>query len=112
MCGKGLTLLTLILSVSITGCATTVAHVPLPPEKYENLGSTSGNPCGVLLLGDWALASIPIGLTERVQVAKSNPFAKEPSATDLVNVTIQERWYDWLIGSSRCVTVSSEGIRS
>jgi hypothetical protein len=112
MLRKRCLLFTLILSICICGCATTVALAPLPPEKYEKLGSTSGDSCGILLLGDWALAFIPIDLTERVQAAKASAIAKVPGATDLVNVTIQERWYYWLIGSSRCVTVSGEAIRS
>ncbi len=103
---------TLVSAVTLGGCATTVALAPLPPEKYENLGPTSADSCGALLLGDWVLAFIPIGLSERVEAAKSSAVAKVPGATDLVNVTIQERWYYWLIGSSRCVTVSGEAIKS
>ena len=96
----------------LVGCASTVRLAPLPPEKYEKLGATSGDSCGVLLLGDWVAAFIPIGLSERLQSAKSSAVAKVPGATDLVNVTIEERWYYWLIGSSRCVTVSGEAIKS
>lgn len=99
-------------TAALVGCASTVALAPLPPEKYEKLGSTSGDACGVLLLGDWVGAFIPIGLSDRVATAKSSALAKVPGATDLVNVTIEERWYYWLIGSSRCVTVSGEAIKS
>jgi hypothetical protein len=102
----------LVGAVALAGCATTVSLAPLPPEKYEKLGSTSGDSCGVLLLGDWVLAFIPIGLSDRVKDAKTNAVSKVPGATDLVNVTVQERWYYWLIGSSRCVTVSGEAIKS
>jgi hypothetical protein len=103
---------TLVGAIALAGCATTVSLAPLPPEKYEKLGSTSGDYCGVLLLGDWVAAFIPIGLSDRIKNAKENAVAKMPGATDLVNVTIQERWYYWLIGSSRCVTVSGEAIKS
>jgi hypothetical protein len=109
---KRLRLFTLILSVCMAGCATTVSLAPLPPENYEKLGYTSGSSCGVLLLGDWVAAFIPIGLSSRVEAAKSSALANVPGATDLVNVTIQERWYYWAIGSSRCVTVSGEAIKS
>ena len=85
---------------------------PLPPEKYEKLGATRASDCGYLLLGDYVLAFIPIGLSERVETAKAKAIAKVPGATDLVDVSISERWYYWLIGSSRCVTVSGEAIKS
>lgn len=99
-------------AAALLGCVSTTSLAPMPPEKYEKLGSTSGDACGVLLLGDWFAAFIPIGLVDRVQTAKLNAIAKVPGATDLINVTIQERWYYWLIGSSRCVTVSGEAIKS
>jgi hypothetical protein len=99
-------------AAALVGCATTVSLAPLPPEKYEKLGATSGDSCGVLLLGDWFLAIIPIGLSERVRTAKSSAVAKVPGATDLINVTVEERWYYWVVGSSRCVTVSGEAIKS
>ena len=96
----------------VVGCVSTSSLAPLPPEKYEKLGATSGGSCGVLLLGDYVAAFIPIGLADRVKTAKSNAIAKVPGATDLVDVTIQENWYYWVIGSSRCVTVSGEAIKS
>ena len=51
-------------------------------------------------------------LSDRVQTAKFRALEKVPGATDLVNVTIQEHWYYWVIGSSRCVNVSGEAIKS
>ena len=65
-------------AAALVGCASTVALAPLPPEKYEKLGSTSGDACGVLLLGDWFLAFIPIGLSDRVKTARSSALAKVP----------------------------------
>jgi hypothetical protein len=97
---------------SLGGCTSTVSIAPLPPEKYERLGATSGSACGILLLGDYVAAFIPIGLSERVQTAKAKAIANVPGATDLVDVSITERWYYWLVGSSRCVTVSGEAIKS
>jgi hypothetical protein len=99
-------------AAAMVGCVSTTSLAPLPPEKYEKLGSVSGEACGVLLLGDWVAAFIPIGLADRVQTAKANAIAKVPGATALINVTTQERWYYWLVGSSRCVTVTGEAIKS
>lgn len=94
------------------GCSSTVTIAPMPPEKYEVLGATSGDACGVLLVGDWFAAILPLGLSERVTKATERALAKVPGSTALVNVTVEERWYYWLIGSSRCVTVNGEAIRS
>jgi hypothetical protein len=101
-----------IVAMAMVGCTSTVALAPLPPEKYEKLGYVTGNACGHLLFGDWALAFIPIKLSERVQTARQKALAKAPGATDLMNVTITENWTYWLIGSSRCVVVSGEAIKS
>ncbi|MCP5148194.1 MAG: hypothetical protein H6989_07405 [Pseudomonadales bacterium] len=84
----------------------------MPPEQYQKLGYTSGDACGALLLGDWLLAFMPIGLSDRVEDARADAIAKVPGATDLVNVSVKETWYYWLIGTSRCVTISGEAIKS
>jgi hypothetical protein len=102
----------LIGSATLVGCQSTVSIAPLPPENYAKLGSTSGSACGFLLLGDWFAAIIPVNLSDRVQTARFRALEKVPGATDLVDVTIQEHWYYWVIGSSRCVTVSGEAIKS
>lgn len=94
------------------GCSSTVMLAPLPPENYTVLGETDGRACGVLLLGDWYAAVLPIQLSQRVANARAKAIAKVPGATDLINVTVQENWYYWFIGSSRCVTVTGEAIQS
>ena len=98
--------------VTLVGCATSTTLAPLPPEQYQKLGYTSGDACGALLLGDWLLAFMPIGLSDRVEDARADAIAKVPGATDLVNVSVKETWYYWLIGTSRCVTISGEAIKS
>jgi hypothetical protein len=36
--------------------------------------------------------------------------ASVPGATALIDVTMQEDWYWWFIGTARCVTVKGEAI--
>ena len=99
--------------VVLSGCSSMAVEVaPLPPEKYQKLGPTSGRACGSLILGDWVLAFIPIQLDDRVARAREQAISRVPDATDLVNVSIKEMWFYWAIGSTRCTTVFGEAIKS
>ena len=101
-----------VLSMFVGGCASPFVTVaPTPPEKYERLGAAEGRNCGALLVLASAYNFIPAGLNDRVAAAYQSAVASVPGATALVNVTYQEDWYWWLIGSSRCVTVKGEAIK-
>ncbi len=52
-----------------------------------------------------------MGLNSRVERAYADAVASVPGATALVNVTMQENWYWWFLGTTRCVTVSGEAIK-
>jgi len=52
-----------------------------------------------------------MGINSRAEKAYSDAVSKAPNATALTNVTIQENWYWWLIGTARCVTVTGEAIK-
>lgn len=54
---------------------------------------------------------IPAMLNERVERAHAEALAKAPGATALMNVTYEEYWFWWVIGTTRCVTISGEAIR-
>jgi hypothetical protein len=96
----------------LTGCASGFTNVsPRPPEQYEKLGKVEGTGCGTMLLLSTAYNFIPVMLNERVESAYAEALAKAPGATALVNVTYQESWYWWVIGTTRCVTISGEAIR-
>ena len=64
----------------------------------------------MLIFGS-ALNFLPAGLNERVENAYNDALIKAPGATALVDVTMHENWYWWLVGSSRCVTVTGEAIK-
>ena len=96
----------------IAGCAsgfTTIA--PRPPKHYETLGHASGDATGSLGIISTAYYFIPMGLNDRVQRAYDNALRSVPGATSLINVTYEESWYWWLIGTARTVTVSGEAIK-
>jgi len=54
---------------------------------------------------------VPMALNSRVENAYQRAVASVPGATGLINVTFQEDWYWWVIGTARCVTVTGEAIK-
>lgn len=95
-----------------TGCASGFRTVmPQPPEKYEKLGPASGSACGSMLIGPTAYNFIPVMLNSRVARAYQQALDSVPGSTALINVTMQEDWYWWVIGTARCVTIQGEAIR-
>lgn len=97
---------------SISGCAsdfTTVA--PMPPEKYEKLGHVSGKATGSLGILGTAYYFIPLGINSRVESAYDNALKSAPGATALVDVTFEESWFWWVIGTARTVTISGEAVK-
>ncbi len=94
------------------GCAsgfTTIA--PRPPAQYEKLGPATGKATGSLGIVSTAYYFIPMGANSRVQRAYDRAVASVPGATGLIDVTLDESWFWWIIGTGRTVTVSGEAIR-
>jgi hypothetical protein len=52
-----------------------------------------------------------MGLNTRFHRAYDNAVASVPGATGLVDVTIEESWFWWVIGTARAVTITGEAIR-
>lgn len=108
---KGLAV-ALTLASLMVGCSsgfTTVA--PTPPQQYTRLGVAIGSACGSLGIIATAYYFIPMGINSRVENAYNKAVASVPGATGLIDVTIKEDWTWWLIGTSRCVTVTGEAIK-
>lgn len=102
----------LLAALLLGGCASGFTKVsPTPPADYRSLGPTTGKACGSLGIVATAYYAIPIGLNSRVENAYIDALNKVPGAKSLTNVTMQEDWFWWLIGTARCVTVSGEAIQ-
>lgn len=102
----------LLAALLLGACASGFTKVsPTPPGNYQSLGFTTGNACGSLGVLATAYYAIPMGLNSRVENAYIDALNKVPGAKSLTNVTMQEDWYWWLIGTARCVTVSGEAIK-
>lgn len=98
--------------VSLTGCASGFTSIaPEPPVKYEKLGPATGQATGALGILGTAYYFVPMGINDRIQRAYDHALASVPGATGLMDVTIQESWFWWVIGTSRNVTITGEAIR-
>ncbi len=112
----GPALITVICFLS-TGCASGFVTIsPQVPEKFEKLGPARGSACGMLLLDipfvcGAACAVIPAGLNDRVERAYNAALDSVPGSKALINVTLQEDHYWWVVGDAQCVTITGEAIR-
>jgi len=98
--------------ILLSGCASGFTSLaPNPPETFQKIGSASGTACGTLLIGPTLYNFIPIMLDTRVERAYQSALSEVPGATALVNVTMHENWYWWVVGTTRCVTITGEAIR-
>jgi hypothetical protein len=101
-----------LLVVFLGGCASNFTMIaPTPPQKYEKLGKATGTASGALGMLATAYYFIPLGLNSRVEQAYEEALKSVPGATALIDVTIQESWFWWVLGTSRTVTITGEAIR-
>ena len=109
----------MIACMTATGCASAYKTVlPTPPDHYQRLGAAKGNACGsMMILAPYyfiPVVELPFlggTLNKRVENAYQNAIDSVPGATALLNVTMQENWFWWVLGSTKCVTISGEAIR-
>ena len=102
----------LVGALVIGGCASGPVMIsPAPPAKFERLGQATGTGTGSLGIVSTAYYVIPMGLNSRVQRAYDDAVASVPGATGLIDVTLKENWYWWIIGTARSVTITGEAIR-
>lgn len=96
----------------LSGCTSTYTMISAtPPENYEILGPTEGSAAGSLGILATAYYAIPMGLNSRTERAYSSAIAKIPEATGLIDVTYDESWAWWLVGTSRTVTIQGTAIK-
>jgi len=84
---------------------------PEPPANYERMGPATGAASGSLGILGTAYYFIPMGLNSRVERAYDAAVASVPGATALIDVTLDEYWVWWIIGTNRTVTITGEAIR-
>lgn len=105
-------LLLATLVMLMAACSSGNVMITKPPvENYQRLGKTEGNACGTMGFISTAYNFIPILLNDRFERAYADALEKKPGATALVDVTLEEVWFWWVIGTTRCVTVAGEAIK-
>jgi hypothetical protein len=106
------TVLALVAIVVLEGCESVPVNVAAaPPPTFQRLGPAQGEACGSIGILATAYNFIPILLNERVERAYQRALASVPGATGLINVTYEEDWFWWVIGTARCVKLTGEAIR-
>lgn len=98
--------------LATAGCSsglTTVARSA--PTEYESLGITQATACGSELFGGVLTNFIPAGMNSRLDRAYTKALNKKPGASKLRSVSISEHWFFWLLGSTRCITITGEALR-
>ena len=109
----------LIACITAAGCASSHKIVlPTTPDHYQTLGEAKGKACGsmVILAPYNFIPAIELpffdgNLNKRVANAYQNAVDSVSGATALMNVTLQENWYWWLLGSTKCITITGVSIR-
>jgi len=96
----------------LAGCSShQVAIEKAPPAKYETIGKAKGEGTGSLGLAATAYYFIPMGLNSRSEKAYDNAIASVSGATGLMNVTYQEDWFWWILGTGRTVIITGDAIK-
>ena len=104
--------LILLCTIFSIGCSSGFTAIgKRPPENFQRLGKTTGEACGTLIIGPTAYNAIPLGLNSRTQTAYQNALDNVPGSTSLIDITLEEKWVWWIIGSTRCVKISGEAIK-
>ncbi|TGJ98967.1 hypothetical protein [Leptospira langatensis] len=80
----------------------------------EVITRASGEACGSKIIsipGAMILDFIPIRFNSRMERALQNAILSVPGAKGIKNVTVEETWYYWLIGHTRCVIITGDVVR-
>lgn len=102
----GLMVCLLILAVSGPGCSSTpVMVIPRPAANVQRLGHVEGSALGAQIM------LFPAGINSRTRRAYDRALAQAPGATALTDVTIQESWIWFYVGSLRNITISGEAVK-
>ncbi len=95
-----------LLAVVMSGCSSVgTMVVSKPPANPQKLGRVEGFARGALL------GLIPIRENSRTERAYNDALAQAPGAKALMDVTIQENWYWYYLGTIRCVTITGEAVK-
>lgn len=106
------TIITLAIFLFLINCSSESLLVSkAPPENFTKLGPVEGEACGSIFVISTAYNFIPIMLNSRVDRAYKEAMKKYPEASTLINITISEDWYWFVLGTARCTTLKGVAIK-
>lgn len=96
----------LVLTLA-SGCTSNpMMVVPKPPANPTRLGHVEGRASGSQFL-----ELFPIGTNSRTRRAYERALAQRPDAKALMDVTLQEDWIWYYLGTVRTVTITGEAVK-
>ncbi|HMY66524.1 MAG TPA: hypothetical protein PL163_07730 [Leptospiraceae bacterium] len=75
------------------------------------LGKAKGEGCGSMWIISTAYNFIPIGLNGRIQTAYDNALNSVSGAKGLINISIEETWTWYVLGTARCTTITGDAVK-
>lgn len=104
-------LITILVSMLISACSSGEVTIQPPLNGTEKvLGKAKGEGCGSMFLLSTAYNFIPIGLNSRIQNAYDEALKSVPGAKGLINISVEEKWTWYLLGTSRCTIIQGDAI--
>jgi len=99
--------------VLLQGCETGFTTIaPEVPTTAAKIGPAQGSASSYMFIAaGTAYYFIPVAWDGRAKAAYDEALASAPGATAVGRVTLEEDWYWWLLGASRVLTVSGEGVK-
>ncbi len=102
----------IVLSLCAACASGYITISPEVPLQYEKIGHVEGTACGTLLFAiEPDLSFVPVMMNSRVERAYQAALERAPGARSLTSVSIQKTWYWWVIGTTRCMTITGEAIK-
>jgi len=95
-------------------CACSTEFVTVAPDvstEAPRLGHVRGVAYSHILFGSPTYNIIPIGWDGRAQRACDEAIGCVPGATGLVDVTLEEDWFWWVIGSARKLVLEGDAVK-
>jgi hypothetical protein len=106
-----------IMLVLLTLMSCSSEPVNIQNKNTDNTGTVlkrvTGKACGSKILsvpGAMALDFIPIMFNNRLERAMQEAMFSAPDIKSLKNVEIEETWFYWVLGQTRCVIVTGDAV--
>jgi len=102
----------LLCVLTLVGCTTEFTTIaPDVRPDAERLGHVRGVAHRHILFGTPTYNIIPLAWSGAVQRAVDRALAQAPGSDALVDVTLEEDWFWWVIGSARTTVLEGDAVK-